>query len=156
MNCRPTSRPAIGAGIVSLSMTCFSSSSATNRSDRACSRLPVLLGRSEYYPARTWCPPFIQKRSGSEGRAAAFHVEGGSRSRTSRSGTAASTTRARGLVLGPLPHRRPESLLRLEERGFSLLDPDIRVFHQFLALLHERSEERRVGKECRSRWSPYH
>ena len=28
------------------------------------------------------------------------------------------------------------------------------VFHQ-LNLLH-RSEERRVGKECRSRWSPYH
>src|SRR3712207_8933220 len=30
---------------------------------------------------------------------------------------------------------------------------------QFLALLVEdanRSEERRVGKECRSRWSPYH
>ena len=26
------------------------------------------------------------------------------------------------------------------------------------ALLHllDRSEERRVGKECRSRWSPYH
>src|SRR5256886_7003157 len=23
-------------------------------------------------------------------------------------------------------------------------------------LLHGRSEERRVGKECRSRWSPYH
>src|SRR2546426_11779103 len=23
-------------------------------------------------------------------------------------------------------------------------------------LLHPRSEERRVGKECRSRWSPYH
>ena len=22
--------------------------------------------------------------------------------------------------------------------------------------LHVRSEERRVGKECRSRWSPYH
>ena len=22
--------------------------------------------------------------------------------------------------------------------------------------LHTRSEERRVGKECRSRWSPYH
>ena len=22
--------------------------------------------------------------------------------------------------------------------------------------MHERSEERRVGKECRSRWSPYH
>ena len=27
-----------------------------------------------------------------------------------------------------------------------------------MSLLHEfvRSEERRVGKECRSRWSPYH
>src|SRR5258708_34514904 len=24
------------------------------------------------------------------------------------------------------------------------------------ALLQKRSEERRVGKECRSRWSPYH
>ena len=24
------------------------------------------------------------------------------------------------------------------------------------ALLSQRSEERRVGKECRSRWSPYH
>src|SRR5262249_59373295 len=24
------------------------------------------------------------------------------------------------------------------------------------ALVRERSEERRVGKECRSRWSPYH
>ena len=23
-------------------------------------------------------------------------------------------------------------------------------------LMGERSEERRVGKECRSRWSPYH
>ena len=27
-------------------------------------------------------------------------------------------------------------------------------FHDLLYLL--RSEERRVGKECRSRWSPYH
>src|ERR1041385_2302487 len=24
------------------------------------------------------------------------------------------------------------------------------------AVFHDRSEERRVGKECRSRWSPYH
>src|SRR2546421_8970297 len=30
--------------------------------------------------------------------------------------------------------------------------------HMFLVFcsLHSRSEERRVGKECRSRWSPYH
>ena len=25
-----------------------------------------------------------------------------------------------------------------------------------LGILSDRSEERRVGKECRSRWSPYH
>src|SRR3712207_7705785 len=25
-----------------------------------------------------------------------------------------------------------------------------------LELMQQRSEERRVGKECRSRWSPYH
>ena len=31
-------------------------------------------------------------------------------------------------------------------------DCRIRVLHQTNA----RSEERRVGKECRSRWSPYH
>ena len=27
---------------------------------------------------------------------------------------------------------------------------------QYLAEQNQRSEERRVGKECRSRWSPYH
>ena len=27
---------------------------------------------------------------------------------------------------------------------------------QFLVFVNRRSEERRVGKECRSRWSPYH
>src|SRR2546430_3412120 len=32
--------------------------------------------------------------------------------------------------------------------------PDVREFLVTRAL--ERSEERRVGKECRSRWSPYH
>src|SRR5258706_12242366 len=31
------------------------------------------------------------------------------------------------------------------------LDTLDKIFEQ-----HERSEERRVGKECRSRWSPYH
>ena len=27
---------------------------------------------------------------------------------------------------------------------------------QFIGVIGHRSEERRVGKECRSRWSPYH
>ena len=31
-----------------------------------------------------------------------------------------------------------------------------RVCNVFFYALHRRSEERRVGKECRSRWSPYH
>ena len=30
------------------------------------------------------------------------------------------------------------------------------VMHDIGQPLHARSEERRVGKECRSRWSPYH
>src|SRR2546426_10722391 len=30
------------------------------------------------------------------------------------------------------------------------------VFVPFVSLAAMRSEERRVGKECRSRWSPYH
>ena len=35
-----------------------------------------------------------------------------------------------------------------EERDHAML------FYQYLQ--NNRSEERRVGKECRSRWSPYH
>ena len=31
-----------------------------------------------------------------------------------------------------------------------------RYYNGAVALLPKRSEERRVGKECRSRWSPYH
>ena len=36
--------------------------------------------------------------------------------------------------------------------------PELRalVSKYFNAGLNQRSEERRVGKECRSRWSPYH
>ena len=30
------------------------------------------------------------------------------------------------------------------------------VAEEAVAGYHRRSEERRVGKECRSRWSPYH
>ena len=33
--------------------------------------------------------------------------------------------------------------------------PTARIFYVILFSLY-RSEERRVGKECRSRWSPYH
>ena len=38
------------------------------------------------------------------------------------------------------------------ERGITIKAQAVRVSWKG----HERSEERRVGKECRSRWSPYH
>ena len=43
----------------------------------------------------------------------------------------------------------------------AILDPEVRWFPADEALRETsfeklRSEERRVGKECRSRWSPYH
>ena len=50
-----------------------------------------------------------------------------------------------GVVLKPLPYRDPDRLVDIwntaQKRGLP------RAY---------RSEERRVGKECRSRWSPYH
>src|SRR2546425_11601353 len=36
------------------------------------------------------------------------------------------------------------------------LDPRLDVARYGFTVLFWRSEERRVGKECRSRWSPYH
>src|SRR5256884_9356986 len=49
---------------------------------------------------------------------------------------------------------------RYSERNASDKDPFARLkeslFEQGKADVYNRSEERRVGKECRSRWSPYH
>ena len=47
-------------------------------------------------------------------------------------------------------------------RAFTALNADFQKMHTMWhpwnegALQRTRSEERRVGKECRSRWSPYH
>src|SRR5256885_14437686 len=41
-------------------------------------------------------------------------------------------------------------------RAAQLVDDAIGGHHQQRAGRDLRSEERRVGKECRSRWSPYH
>src|SRR5256885_3456849 len=42
--------------------------------------------------------------------------------------------------------------LKGAEESFAVRRPGIPLWR----LVLERSEERRVGKECRSRWSPYH
>ena len=39
--------------------------------------------------------------------------------------------------------------------GFDLKEKDVE-FCRSIEIPESRSEERRVGKECRSRWSPYH
>src|SRR5256886_17183628 len=46
----------------------------------------------------------------------------------------------------------PQLLTRIEHITSSEPGGGLRKLNQLL----ERSEERRVGKECRSRWSPYH
>ena len=48
---------------------------------------------------------------------------------------------------------RKEYLKNLIEENGYLPFPYIKAIEE---LSHARSEERRVGKECRSRWSPYH
>ena len=46
-------------------------------------------------------------------------------------------------------------LIGLVENG-QMLEAMNRYYAENVAMQENRSEERRVGKECRSRWSPYH
>ena len=59
---------------------------------------------------------------------------------------------------GPQGQRGPGlGLQEGQDRGLAL--PELWLYprrHRGADTLHRRSEERRVGKECRSRWSPYH
>ena len=60
--------------------------------------------------------------------------------------------RMRHLTLDPKEYAQ-EIKVVMEERRLRTDDqPQARLFEA----LRSRSEERRVGKECRSRWSPYH
>ena len=72
------------------------------------------------------------------------------------------------LVFSALPHKASaEKVIPLLEQGIKIIDisadfrlNDVRQFEEWYQVNHPgpqyRSEERRVGKECRSRWSPYH
>src|SRR2546427_11163193 len=81
--------------------------------------------------------------------------------------------RAEELIVSRLAAAFPDDTILAEERGASagrsgrrwIVDPldgttnyahGLPIFSVSIALEVERSEERRVGKECRSRWSPYH
>src|SRR3989454_12520091 len=44
----------------------------------------------------------------------------------------------------------------VDRRDLPRLEGPVRVGPALVEALEHRSEERRVGKECRSRWSPYH
>ena len=70
----------------------------------------------------------------------------------------------------------PDSIIRYYSRGYlrdrlavldgdgrwrviemgELIQPSVLTDTKVTVMLDARSEERRVGKECRSRWSPYH
>src|SRR2546430_11532687 len=65
------------------------------------------------------------------------------------------------LDLGDIADPRDATGLRLEDHVGEFLDIDQAAHRahrvlEHLSARHRRSEERRVGKECRSRWSPYH
>src|SRR5579871_2804308 len=64
------------------------------------------------------------------------------------------------LVLARLrpEHVQPDDLVFSTERGTPLNPSNVRnrVLIPACKAAGVRSEERRVGKECRSRWSPYH
>ena len=87
------------------------------------------------------------------------------RRKTGRALTVSLTPEAMQMVR-MVANRNPDSpylfpILQSEEgteAAYREYQSALRGFNQRLAVLRQclRSEERRVGKECRSRWSPYH
>ena len=67
-------------------------------------------------------------------------------------------------MMTPGPTMPAASVMEARSRAFANPDVDetfCEEYHQVCKDLSnllgtDRSEERRVGKECRSRWSPYH
>ena len=52
------------------------------------------------------------------------------------------------------PQTRVIDMMLWDKKGVYFLTAKGKAF--YAQLMEQRSEERRVGKECRSRWSPYH
>ena len=55
-----------------------------------------------------------------------------------------------------IPHQANLRISQFVQKKFSLRDDQVYNNIQKYGNTTARSEERRVGKECRSRWSPYH
>src|SRR2546422_10486544 len=65
--------------------------------------------------------------------------------------------KTRGKNLIKMKNRLREALQALEQQGLERAARDgVAADLERVRRYFERSEERRVGKECRSRWSPYH
>src|SRR3712207_2645428 len=66
----------------------------------------------------------------------------------------------RASLVAEVPEESINEYLRENELGLEGGEVDVRpqeiIYRDADALFGLRSEERRVGKECRSRWSPYH
>ena len=63
------------------------------------------------------------------------------------------------LICGQMGWNKTQLLMnyrtRIDDKNYQELQEKIELYNQDYPLQY-RSEERRVGKECRSRWSPYH
>ena len=63
------------------------------------------------------------------------------------------TVKSTGAVVsGPVPLPTQKKIFTVNRSTFV----NKKAREQFQLCTFKRSEERRVGKECRSRWSPYH
>ena len=60
------------------------------------------------------------------------------------------------LIVGVLNNNTKTPLFSVDERVNMLKDVTKDIDNVEILSFRGRSEERRVGKECRSRWSPYH
>ena len=59
-------------------------------------------------------------------------------------------------AVGIITINRPKALNALNEDVLNELEQAFDAVDLSVVRYESRSEERRVGKECRSRWSPYH
>ena len=109
-------------------------------------------GRYKPYVTKVLPEPAAEGGAGAPARDAQGAGSTGRTKSTRATGTSGSTgAKRRGARKAAAPKPRTASLFKSMDLSTVTLDQAL----DLLSLL-TRSEERRVGKECRSRWSPYH